>query len=107
MILLGFNCSVLAQQDSINAFNLVELKAISKLLTEVEYRRMKDSLSNIEINHYNQIVNSFIAERNLWEQKEELYKKVIVEATPRWYEKPLFISGVTTLIITSLILLIK
>lgn len=111
VILLGLNCSVSAQQDLTDSikggFDVAELKAISKLLTELEFRRTKDSLSSIELNQYNEIVNSFIEEKKIWKQKEDFYKTLIIEVTPKWYEKPLFVSGATAIVLTSIFLLSK
>lgn len=107
---LGNNLNVLAQQDSIEQqeiFQLFELKQISKLLDEVEYRRVKDSLTADEVNLYQRAFEFCKAENDLYQQKEEVYKNTIEAVTPEWYDKPLFVSGVTGFILTIFYILIK
>lgn len=103
------SCSNLAQQDSSNNadFNLSELKQISNLLTEVEARRVKDSLNAIEINQYDDVISNFMDERKMWIQKEENYKALVESVKPNWYEKPFFISSITAAALSTIYLLIK
>lgn len=110
MLALGSNLNVLAQQDSIEQqeiFQLFELKQISKLLDEVEYRRVKDLLSAVERNNYKSAIQLCRIENELYQQKEEVYKNTIESVTPRWYEKPMFVSGVTALLTSIFYILIK
>lgn len=95
---LGNNWNGWAQQNSNELLSVYELKQISKLLIEVEYRREKDSLTNKELNQYESVVKEFMNERDLWSIKEASYKLKIEGMKPKLYEQPLIVltAGIIT-----------
>ena len=106
LLVFGSSLTVSAQQDSTN-LDLYELKQISKLLSETEYRREKDALLSSEISAYESVVKDFMNERQLWIDKEKSYLQKIELVRPDWWNKFYIGAGSATLMLTIIYYLVK
>lgn len=92
-------------QDS-TRLSSAELKAVSRLLVELEWRRVNDSLNGRIIANYEAATSSFAAERSAWESKEQTYKKYIEDSRPPWWNNFLTGAGAASILLT-IILIVK
>ncbi|MBX2975431.1 MAG: hypothetical protein KF721_04805 [Ignavibacteriaceae bacterium] len=111
-ILLNSRFTNSARLDSIEnnvvvAFSTVELQSLAKLLNEIEYRRLKDSLTSVEIEFYNDAINRFSDKQIEWERLRLSLIQQLNETLPKWYERPLVVSGFTSLMLFTLYYLLK
>ena len=81
--------------DSLGCFNTLNLKAISKLLTELEYRREDTKLLKEELNQYKLSLSEVLEALNLKTQQIEILKSEL----PEFYERPLFVMTATALVL--------
>ncbi len=89
----------LAQQDSTSSkFSVLELKHISKLLTETEYLRVKEVDTKEQLRQYRLAVIDYENTLQLYKEKEKNYQKIVDELTPDWFDKVkpylIFIAGI-------------
>lgn len=87
-------------------FDTEELRNISKLLAELDWRRMNDSLSAMEISKYENIASKFMDERKGWMQKETAYKNLVEEVRPAWYDRFYVGAVCSTVFVTIMIFLL-
>lgn len=79
------NSQNLAQQDS--TFHKTELKHISKLLTEVDYRRVKESDMQKQINVYSRAVSLLEYKDSLNIVIKSNLNKMIEDIKPQFWDK--------------------
>lgn len=101
LILGSGNSSILwAQQDSTN-LELKELKQVSQLLVEVEYRREQSRIAIEKENLYRDLIADYSKNEELYEQKLENKDAEIEAVKPAWYDTFWIGSAVTGIIIST------
>jgi hypothetical protein len=95
----------LAQQDSTN-LTLNELKQISGLLTEVEYRREQNATFADKENIYKGIIKDYQNGEELYKQEVANLRLNIEAVTPSWYDHFWVASAVTGFVVAGIFLLL-
>jgi len=91
---------IYAQQSSNSGFTIYELRDISKLLSELQYRRSETLYYQETISSYELSLIDYDSQVQLYEQKQKNYEKIIESLTPNWWDnvKPYLIAGLSAII---------
>ncbi len=92
----------LGLQDSTRALSVNELRHVSQLLTELQYRRVKDSLQVLQASNYEKIIAGCEAKDAIHRERENILLNQISELQPHWYNSawwPVAAGALTILLI--------
>lgn len=106
-ILSGSISILWAQQGS--DFNLAknELKQVTSLLNELQYRRELNTLQEARLNEYESLAKENNTAITLLKQQIEIYKASMEQLSPAWYDRFWVGAGVTAIIMSGIIYLIS
>lgn len=108
MLISGLERSsiLLAQQDS-SALTLQELKQISSLLTEVEFRRAQYATFIDKESVYKSIIEGYQNDQELYKQQIANLNANIEAVKPSWYDNFWTGAAVASVVISSIFFLTK
>ena len=106
LLLSGFSCISLGQQDS-TKLSLLELKHTAQLLIELEGRRYEVNQFLDKERVYQSIIKGYQNDQELFNQQIENLELTVEAVTPSWYDTFWVGAAVASIIVSSIYLLTR